>query len=190
MMTNTANTLSLGASPMWRRARWLLWGGAAVLLLVPLVAMRFTDEVNWTPADFLVMGAMLGLACAACEVAVRVANSDAYVLGAGIAVATAFLMTWSNLAVGVVGEPAHPANLMFHGVVLVGLLATALARFQPRGMARAMAITALAQALAAGVAFFLADDVGRFAGGLFVPMWLASAWLFGKAARQPGELRR
>lgn len=183
MMTNTASTLCIGARPLWRRVRWALWGGAGLLLLAPLVAMRFTDEVNWTAGDFLVMGLMLGLACSACELALRVATSDAYVLGAGIAVATALLMTWCNLAVGIVGEPAHPANLMFHGVVIAALLAAGLARLQPRGMAAAMAITALVQAVVAVVAFKLADDIGRFAGGVFVLMWLASAWLFRKAGR-------
>ena len=30
-----------------------------VLLLVPLVAMQFTDEVNWGPLDFVVAGVLL-----------------------------------------------------------------------------------------------------------------------------------
>lgn len=29
------------------------WLGLCALLLVPLVAMRLTDEVAWTPGDFL-----------------------------------------------------------------------------------------------------------------------------------------
>ena len=33
--------------------RPLLWGGAGLLLLAPLVAMQFTREVNWTVSDFL-----------------------------------------------------------------------------------------------------------------------------------------
>ena len=40
--------------------RWLVWGGAAALLLLPLVAMQFTEEVQWTWHDFVIMGVMLG----------------------------------------------------------------------------------------------------------------------------------
>ena len=31
----------------------------ALLLLIPLLAMRFTDEVAWSPTDFAVAGALL-----------------------------------------------------------------------------------------------------------------------------------
>ena len=37
----------------------LVWGGAACLLALPWVAMRFTRDVQWTGSDFLVFGAML-----------------------------------------------------------------------------------------------------------------------------------
>ena len=29
------------------------------LLLIPLIAMQFTNQVNWSPLDFLVMGILL-----------------------------------------------------------------------------------------------------------------------------------
>ena len=44
----------------WRLAPWMM---AALILLLPLVAMRFTDEVDWDATDFSVMGAMLLGAC-------------------------------------------------------------------------------------------------------------------------------
>jgi hypothetical protein len=49
-----------------RRNRWSLaiWGTAAALLLVPAIAMRFPGTgVNWSAADFIVMGVLFGIAC-------------------------------------------------------------------------------------------------------------------------------
>ena len=53
----SANDNSINA-PVWRGMCWVGWGGAAVLLSLPLIARRFTGEVNWTGSDFLVMGAV------------------------------------------------------------------------------------------------------------------------------------
>lgn len=46
----------------WRLNPWrvLGWGTAAALLLTPLIAMRFTSEVNWTASDFALAGVMIG----------------------------------------------------------------------------------------------------------------------------------
>ena len=44
----------------WIRVlRPVVWGGAALLLLAPWLAMRLTDDVAWTGGDFAVFGAML-----------------------------------------------------------------------------------------------------------------------------------
>ena len=85
------------------RGRWriAMWGGAALLLLLPLVAMQFTDEVAWSPADFLIFGAMLVAACGAYELAVRMTSRTAYRAAAGLTIAAAFLLLWAQLAVGV-----------------------------------------------------------------------------------------
>jgi len=84
--------------------RYLVWGGAAVLLALPLLAMQFTDEVDWTGADFIVMGLMLLLACTAYEIAAFVARSNAYMVAAALAVGGGFLTIWANLAVGIIGQ--------------------------------------------------------------------------------------
>lgn len=178
-MTNEA---SMAKTPMWRRLRWLVWGGAAALLAMPLLAMQFTDEVDWTPLDFVVMGTILALCCVAFELVIRVARNHAYVLASGVAIATALLVTWSNLAVGIVGDEGNPVNLVFFGVLLVALVGAAMARLAPRGMARAMAATAIAQALSALLAVY-ADEWRVVAIiGVFAALWLLSAALFRKSA--------
>lgn len=170
----------------WRKA---VWGTAALLLLLPGVAMRFTEEMAWGPADFALFGAMLFAACGTYELAARLTGNKAYRAAVGVALASAFILVWMNLAVGIIGSEENPANLMYGGVLAVGLMAALLARFQPRGMARALVGTALAQAVVAVIA--LSAGWGNTLGltiltGLFVALWLTSARLFRKAAREQG----
>lgn len=184
-----ANT-TVGERPAWRAVRWLVWGGAACVLLLPLAAMRLTGEVAWTGIDFAVMGALLGLACVAFELTMRVARSPAYVFAAGTAIAAAFLIVWSNLAVGIIGDESDPANLIFFGVIAVGIVGVSRARSESSGMARAMEATACAQALACVAALVLDGPYVFLLTGVFLAMWLFSAWLFRKAARQEGLAAR
>ena len=81
----------------WRIAGW---GGAAAMLLAPLVAMRFTDEVRWDGADFAAWGLMLLAAGGALELAARATRGRAARIVAGVVVAAAFLLVWAELAVG------------------------------------------------------------------------------------------
>ena len=175
--------LRIHHSPFWRRMRWVVWGGAGALLLLPLVAMQFTTEVDWTGFDFAVMGVMLGAMCLAFELAVRVALTHAYVVATGVAVVTGFLLTWINLAVGIIGNENNPANQIFFAVLLVALLGAVLSRLQPLRLARAMEVTAVAQLAAAVVTFLLAQAHVWVLTAVFAAMWLLSAQLFRKAAR-------
>jgi hypothetical protein len=81
---------------------------------------------------------------------------------------------------------------MHGGVLAVGILGALIVRFQPHGMARALAGTALAQALV-GVIVLIAGSGSTganwpgaivFLTGFFAALWLVSAWLFRKAARE------
>jgi hypothetical protein len=179
-----------------RGSRWTLipWGGAACLLLLPFVAMRFTSEVNWSSGDFIVMGAMLGLACALVETVVRLNGSWAYRLAAGAAIGSAFLIIWANLAVGIVGSENNPANRSFFAALGVGILGALFARFRAKGMALAMAATAGA----IGIAFILAvssatdePNVSHWreliATLVITSPFLLSAWLFRRTAEEPAS---
>ena len=77
----------------------------AVLLLIPLIAMQYTDEVNWTLSDFVVMGILLLGTGLMCELLLRKVKKIGYrVVLVGI-VLTAFLLIWLELAVGIFGTP-------------------------------------------------------------------------------------
>jgi hypothetical protein len=173
----------------WRIAPWVI---AALILLLPLVAMQFTDEVVWDETDFAVIGAMLLGACGAYELAARMTGNIAYRAAVGVAVVAAFILIWINLAVGIIGSEDNPANLMYGGVLAVGIVGALIVHFQPHGMARALAATALAQALVGVIALIagLGSTGANWPGaivfltGFFAALWLVSAWLFRKAARE------
>lgn len=174
-----------------RGSRWSLavWGAAAVLLLAPLVAMQFTDEVAWDAFDFAFMGVLIGSVGLGFELAVRKSANGAYRVAAGAALTAAILLVWINAAVGIIGSEQEAANLLYTGVLAVALVGALAARFRPAGMARAMIAAALAQALVPAIAPALGSgalawspQVLGLTGG-FTAIWLLSAWLFRKAGR-------
>ncbi|WP_426105665.1 hypothetical protein [Massilia sp. TSP1-1-2] len=82
-----------------------LLAGTAAVLMLPLVAMQFSSEVNWSLSDFSVMAALLagsGLIYVAVARQLRSAGQRALV-GAGLVLAV--LLVWVALAVGVFGTP-------------------------------------------------------------------------------------
>jgi hypothetical protein len=169
-------------SGVWNALRILGWSAVAALLALPLVAMRFTAEVNWTAEDFVAAGVILGGAGLATEFLVRRSTSHAYRVGAVLAVLAAFLTVWANLAVGMIGDEGNPYNLLFGGVLATALLGMILARFQPAGMPIAMLVTAVAQ-MAVGAFGMSADLLGGVLSMGFAGLWLAAAALFRAAAR-------
>jgi hypothetical protein len=71
------------------------------ILLVPAVAMRFTDEVNWGPGDFLVGGALLaGTGLAYVLTRQRIAGRPGRLL-LGALMALGLMLVWAELAVGI-----------------------------------------------------------------------------------------
>ena len=185
----TGNTENGGERPgnRWRIAPWAV---AALILLLPLIAMQFTDEVVWDVTDFAVAGALLVGVGVTFELVARKMGSIAYRVAVGVALAAALLLVWVNLAVGLIGSEDELANLMYYGVLAVGLIGAFVARFQPRGMARALFATALAQMLVAAIA--LSAGLGSpwsgpleilLLNGFFAALFVGSALLFREAAR-------
>ena len=170
--------------------RMIGWGGAALLLALPFVAMQFTREVAWTGSDFIIFGAMLLMVGVPLELAVRMSKDWSYRGGALLALTAMFLTIWANLAVGIVGSEDNPANLLFFGALLVGIFGAVIARAKPQGMALAMVTTAASLGIAFVVAASGATDepwVPRvrelFGTGVFAALFLASAALFRNASR-------
>ncbi|MDH3216094.1 MAG: hypothetical protein OEN01_07355 [Candidatus Krumholzibacteria bacterium] len=164
------------------------------ILLLPLLAMQFTDEVVWDLTDFAVAGALLFGAGLTYELVARKAGNIAHRVAIGLAVATALILVWMNLAVGLIGSEENPANLMYIGVLAVGIIGAIIARFRPHGMARALFATALAQALVPVIALIIwkpqVASVVPLSGMLgvnafFVMLFVGSALLFRRASAHP-----
>jgi hypothetical protein len=162
------------------------------VLLISLIAMRFTREVNWTWSDFAVMWVVLSVPTLLFRLMVtRPWAGLPYRLGAGLGVVTGFLMAWVSLAVQIIGHE-NPANLLYFFVILIGLIGVALARFHPAGMAKAAFVTAAATFLVPIVAYLgWPDDFSPgvpqvfLLNGCFVLMFALSGLLFRRAANQP-----
>ena len=78
---------------------------AGALLLVPFIAMQFTDEVRWSGFDFLIMGILLAGTALLCELILRkvIRRTNRIVLC--LVVVGVLVLTWMELAVGVFGTP-------------------------------------------------------------------------------------
>jgi cbb3-type cytochrome oxidase subunit 3 len=180
MAGDAENNSDRGHVVIWRV---VAWSGAALLLLAPLVAMQFTEEVRWTGSDFAVFGVMLAVPLGALELAVRARRSMAYRAAVAVAVGASFLMAWTNLAVGIIGSEDNSLNLVFFGVLAIGIVGALIAGFQPRGMTRAMAAMGVSHILVAVIAL-ISGHVTVVLTGFFIGAWLLSAWLFRRAAKE------
>lgn len=169
----------------WRRATI----GAAGALMVPMVAMRVTDAVQWTAFDFALAAAMVFGAIAAWGLLTRAAVAPVYRAAMGLALVTAVMLAGIAGALGVIGSERNAGNLMYAGVLLVAMAGAVGAGLRAEGMVRTMRATAIAQVAVAVVA--LTSGMGREGARwpidligatlVFTALWLAAAALFARA---------
>lgn len=75
------------------------------VLLIPLIAMQFTSEVNWTLFDFIVMGGLLFFAGLMFELIISKAKDGTTKALLVAALVLVFLLIWIDLAVGIFNIP-------------------------------------------------------------------------------------
>lgn len=76
-----------------------------VLLLIPLIAMQFTNEVNWDISDFMVAAVLLLVAVFTYELISKKVKTPKYRTILSMVLLIIFLLIWAELAVGVFGTP-------------------------------------------------------------------------------------
>jgi len=75
------------------------------LLLIPYIAMQFSNEVVWTASDFFIMGILLLLTGLGIDLVLRkVSSTQNRIIISGIILAV-FFVIWAELAVGIFGSP-------------------------------------------------------------------------------------
>lgn len=173
--------------------RWspIPWGIAGAVLSLPALLMLLSEEMNWGPADFAILGGLLFGACGAYEFARRRTASPAYRAATAVAAVGALFLIWVNLAVGIIGSEDNPANLLFANVLAAGAAGAFACGGHPAGMARAMTAVAVVQvivgllAAASGMASDSAGGSGPVLGltVMFASAWLLSAWLYHRASK-------
>lgn len=185
---------AIGQSGGRRGQPWRIagWGFAGLLLLLPLVAMQFTAEVDWTAGDFVFAGIALGGVGALFELALRRSADMLYRCAFAAALVSFLLLVWITGAVGIIGDEGDPANLVYPALVAAAAVGIFAAGFEPRGMARAMFAAAFLQPL--WTLYVLAQGLGAgqppgaigilLINGFFAVAWFVSGALFRMAANR------
>jgi hypothetical protein len=76
-----------------------------LLLLIPLIGMLFSNEVNWSFFDFIIMGILILVMSFGIKLVLKTTPKKMYrILIIGI-ILILFLLVWAELAVGVFETP-------------------------------------------------------------------------------------
>ena len=76
-----------------------------LILSIPLIAMQFTNEVNWNLMDFVVAAVLLLGTGFSLDFVVRKINRAKYRVPLFLAIVLTLVLVWAELAVGIFGTP-------------------------------------------------------------------------------------
>lgn len=169
---------------------WLIF--VICSLSIPLIAMQFTDEINWSFTDFLIMGVVLTGLALVYEFGVRKSKKTTYRTAFAIGLVGTFLLFWVNGAVGIIGSENQDANLLYGMVFLVVLAGALISRLKAKGMSITLLIASIVQILVPTIAIMIwpptkiswsPSVVGVFLlSGFFAFLFLLSSILFKRSS--------
>ena len=76
-----------------------------LLLIIPLIAMQLTDEVEWSLFDFIIMGTLLLITGLMGEIIFKKVKKYKHRVILYVVVSIIFFLIWAELAVGIFGTP-------------------------------------------------------------------------------------
>lgn len=127
-------------------------GLGAAVLAVPALAMANGADVDWSTGDFILAATLLTGSSVALDATWNGGGGRRGRLARTIAFATALFLFVSNLAVGIVRDESHPANLMSFFVVGFAIAGGGLLVRTPRLAIACLLIAAGVQASMAFIA--------------------------------------
>lgn len=83
----------------------IIFGVATGLLLLPLLAMQFTEQVAWSFTDFIIAALLLFGLGTLIELSLRKLETSKYKAVVIALIIVAFFLIWAELAVGLFGTP-------------------------------------------------------------------------------------
>lgn len=78
---------------------------AGLILIIPLIAMQITSEVNWTLSDFVIAGFLLISSGIIIELVLRNVKKANIRMLLTLGVIAVLVLVWAELAVGIFGTP-------------------------------------------------------------------------------------
>lgn len=82
-----------------------IYSAAAILLIAPLIAMKFTTEVNWTLSDFVIGGVLLFATAFAVDFVLKKVKTFKSKLILVFGILALLILIWAEMAVGIFGSP-------------------------------------------------------------------------------------
>ncbi|HTE26838.1 hypothetical protein [Flavitalea sp.] len=165
------------------------WIGIILLIFMVLLLLAIW---HWKPGA-IVMTLILLIGAAGLlygMVTKNMMSNKTYQIAVVVAIAAVLLLAWMNAAVGgILGD--NPANMMYFGVLLIGLTGAIIAHLEPLGMSRALLATGFAIVLVPAIALIIGTPA--FANGVlavfglhafFALLFIGSALLFQRAAHK------
>lgn len=161
------------------------------ILLIPLIAMLFTDEVNWDLFDFIIAGTLIFGASLSYTFLTRKSAQAVYKIAIGFALISGLLLIWVNGAVGLIGSENNSINLLYFGVLGIGVIGALISRFKSLGMSFTLFAMAVGQALVAiialisGMHLVTGSSVTEILGvnGFFIMLFVVAGLLFQHAGK-------
>lgn len=83
----------------------LIFGIISLIITIPLIAMQFTNEVNWSLFDFIIAFILLSVIGLTINYILQLTNRLQNKIFFCIMVLLIGLLIWTELAVGVFGSP-------------------------------------------------------------------------------------